>query len=128
MSLEVVLFDDVELVVSHALKAALDARSEPYTDSVYVSNQAAADAVTSEPVTRTRMVTIRRDGGPRLMWHAMQPASASTSGPTTEQDCNDLARMCLCTVVGAPRRRPDRPCRPDIRSVRHPRRPGPTAT
>jgi hypothetical protein len=102
MTLEVVLFDDIELVVTGALRTALAARAEPYTDNVYVSNQTALDAVTGQPVTHARTVTIRRDGGPRLDVARDQARIGVNVWADTEQDCNDLARMVAALLWAMP--------------------------
>jgi hypothetical protein len=102
MTLEVVLFDDVELLVTGALRTALVARAEPYTDDVYVSISSPTDPDTGQPETPARMVTIRRDGGPRLDVARDQPRIAVNVWATTEQDCNDLARMVAALIWALP--------------------------
>lgn len=102
MTLTPVLFDDVELVVTTALRSALAARSEPYTDGVYVSISSPTDPTTGEPETPARMVTIRRDGGPRLDVARDQARVAVNVWADTEQDCNDLARMVAALVWAMP--------------------------
>lgn len=98
MTLEVVLFDDVELWATSALRAALGARSEPYTDNVYVSNDLPA-----EPEDRRdRMVTVRRDGGPRLDPVREQPRLGVNVYGETEQVANDLARMVSALLWASP--------------------------
>jgi hypothetical protein len=94
MSLPVVLFDDLELWATGALRTALAARSEPYTDNVYVSNDIPFNTTTGEPERRPRMVTIRRDGGPRAEVAPLETARIGVNVyAETDQDANDLARM-----------------------------------
>jgi hypothetical protein len=102
MSLEVVLFDDVELWATGALRTALAARAETYTDDVYVSNTSATDPSTGQPETRARMVTIRRDGGPRLDVAREAARVGVNVWAETEQDCNDLARMVAALLWSLP--------------------------
>ena len=103
MSLPVVLFDDIELWATGALRAALAARAEPYTDDVYVGNDLPLNATTREPERRPRMVTIRRDGGPR---DRMAPLETPRIGVNvyaeTDQDANDLARMVSALLWASP--------------------------
>jgi hypothetical protein len=102
MTLEVVLFDDVELVVTSALRTALTARAETYTDGVYVSISSPTDPATGEPETPARMVTIRRDGGPRLDPVRDEARIGVNVWAATEQDCNDLARMVAALLWAMP--------------------------
>lgn len=102
MTLTPVLFDDVELLVTGNLRTALAARSEPYTDGVYVSISSPADPSTGGPDTPARMVTVRRDGGPRLDVVRDQARIAVNVWAATEQDCNDLARMVAALVWAMP--------------------------
>lgn len=112
MSLPAVLFADLELEVCTRLKAALDARSEPYTDNVYVGRQNPLNAVTGEPERRTRQVTVRRDGGPRLDRVRESARIGVNVYAETPQICNNLALMveALLTALpdGAPICRVDR--------------------
>lgn len=102
MSLAVVLFADVELLVTGKLRTALAGRAEPYTSGVYVSNSSPADPSAGEPSTPARMVTVRRDGGPRLDVARDQPRIGVNVWAATEQDCNDLARMVAALVWAMP--------------------------
>jgi hypothetical protein len=102
MSLETVLFDDVELFTTGALRAALIARAEAYTDNVYVSNTSAKDPATGKPLDKGRQVTIRRDGGPRLDVAREQAAIGVNVWADTEQDVNDLARMVAALLWALP--------------------------
>lgn len=102
MSLQVVLFADVELTITGLLRTALAARAEPYTDDVYVSISSPADTATGEPTTPARMVTVRRDGGPRLDVARDQARVAVNVWASTEQDCNDLARMVAALMWAMP--------------------------
>jgi hypothetical protein len=98
MTLEVVLFDDVELWATGALRTALAARAEPYTDDVYVDID--SPTAGSTQANRPRVVTIRRDGGPRLDIARDAARVAVNVWANTEQDCNDLARM-VCALMWA---------------------------
>ena len=102
-ALPVVLFDDLELWATGALRTALAARAEPYTDDVYVSNDKPLNPTTGEPENRPRMVTIRRDGGPR---DAVAPLETARVGVNvwaeTDQDANDLARMTAALLWSLP--------------------------
>lgn len=109
MTLEVVLFDDVELLVTGKLRTALAARAEPYTTDVYVSNSNPSDPATGDRLNKPRMVTVRRDGGPRLDVARDQAriavnvwATSTVSDAQAEQDCNDLARMTAALIWAMP--------------------------
>ena len=93
--LPVVLFDDIELWATGALRAALAARSEPYTDDVYVSNKVPT-------VRRNRMVIVRRDGGGRLDVVREAPRLGINVWAKTEQDANDLGRLVAALLWAAP--------------------------
>ena len=54
-----IVFPDTELVLCTLLREALATRAEPYATEVYVGT-------TVPNPRRSRMVTIRRDGGPRV--------------------------------------------------------------
>ena len=54
-----IVFPDTELVLCALLRDALATRAEPYATEVYVGT-------TVPNPRRARMVTIRRDGGPRV--------------------------------------------------------------
>ena len=56
---ELVIFPDAEAWVCSYLGAQLQARTEPYTADVYVSNEVPSKR-------QGRMVIVRRDGGARL--------------------------------------------------------------
>lgn len=100
MSLQVILFADVELAVTGALRTALVARSESYTDNVYVDIDSPTSGSTQ--ANRPRVVTVRRDGGPRLDVAREQARVAVNVWATTEQDCNDLARMVAALMWAMP--------------------------
>lgn len=102
MSLPVILFSDLELEVCTRLKAALDARSEDYTDNVFVGRQNPLNAVTGEPERRTRMVTVRRDGGPRLDRVRESAAIGVNVYGETAQVCNNLALMVEALISALP--------------------------
>jgi len=89
-----VLFPDVELWATGYLRTALDSRTEPYTDNVYVGNVV--------PDTRaSRMVVVRRDGGPLDRLRDTARLVVRTWA-TSEQDVNDLARMVGALLWAAP--------------------------
>lgn len=93
--LPTVIFPDVELWACGYLRAELDARTEPYTDAVYVGN--------TVPETRLdRMVVVRRDGGPResLTWETARLTVRVWA--SSEQEANDLARMVAALLWAAP--------------------------
>lgn len=98
--LPIVIHDDIELWATTKLRALINARSEPYTDNVYVSD--------SIPATkRDRMVIVRRDGGPRLDVVREAPRLGvnvwvKDSGPASKQDANDLARMVSALLWASP--------------------------
>lgn len=100
MTLEVILFDDVELWATGMLRAALTGRAEPYTDDVYVSND--SQGVDGQRVTKPRMVTVRHDGGPRLDVAREAARIGVNVWAETEQDCNDLARMVAALLWASP--------------------------
>lgn len=102
MTLPVVLFDDLELWATGALRTALAARSEPYTDDVYVSNDYPLDPATGEPTRRPRMVIVRRDGGPRLDVAREEAQMGVNVWAETTQDANDLARMTAALLWSSP--------------------------
>lgn len=80
------LFPDVELWATTYLRAALGARTEPYTAQVKVSNGVPA-------VMPGRLVTVRRDGGGQLDPFRDNPRLGVNVYAGTEQDVADLAAM-----------------------------------
>lgn len=103
MTLPVVLFDDLEMWATGVLRTALVARSEPYTDDVYVGRDKPLNAVTGEPENRPRMVTIRRDGGPRDGTAPFETARVGVNvWAETDPDANDLARMTAALLWASP--------------------------
>lgn len=83
---ELILMPDTELVVCTWLRAALDARSEPYTNSVYVSNEV--------PETRRdRMVIVSRIGGNRRDVVRDTPQVRFWVWAMSKKDANDLTNM-----------------------------------
>ena len=95
MTLPAVIFPDTELVMTAYLRAALAPRSEPYAQTVYVAN-----AVPS--TRRDRMVTFRRDGGPRLDVVREAARLAVNVWGRTEQEASDLARLVAALIWAAP--------------------------
>jgi hypothetical protein len=84
--LPVIVAPDVELWACGWLRSALGDRDEPYASDVFVSN-----AVPNP--RRDRMVTFRRDGGPRINIVEQQPRLGVNVWATTAQDATDLARL-----------------------------------
>jgi len=81
-----VVFPDTELVLCEQLRAALGTRTEPYATEVYVGN-------TTPNPRRPRMVTVRRDGGPRVEGLLEAAQVGVNVWADTEQNVNDLARL-----------------------------------
>lgn len=95
MSLPLVIFPDVELTVTTYLRAALLARGEAYTTGVKVG----VNVPNPRPV---RLVTIRRDGGPRLDVARESARVGVNVWAATDQDCADLARLVRALLWSAP--------------------------
>ena len=90
-----VIFPDVELWACGWLRTALDARTEPYADGVKVG--------TTVPNPRpARLVTIRRDGGPRLDTVRESARIGVNVWAGTEQDASDLAALVRALLWSAP--------------------------
>lgn len=93
--LPVVIFPDVELWATGYLRTELENRPEPYTADVYVSNVV-------PDTRRARMVVVRHDGGPQQS-HTRQIARLTVRvWASSEQECNDLARMVAALLWAAP--------------------------
>lgn len=93
--LPVVVFPDVELWATGYLRSALASRPEPYAASVFVG--------TTVPSTRRdRMVTVRRDGGPRLDVAREAARLGVNVWGSTEQEASDLARLVRALLWAAP--------------------------
>lgn len=95
MSLPVVIFDDMELWATGALRTLLNARPESYTDNVWVDN------VVPNP-RHDRMVIVRRDGGPRLDVVRESVNLAVNVWGETEQVATDLARLTAALLWSSP--------------------------
>lgn len=95
MALPLVAFDDVELLLTTYLRTALNARTEPYVIGVKISNK------TPNPLP-TRLVTIRRDGGPRLDVAREAARVGVNVWAATEQDVSDLARLVRALIWACP--------------------------
>src|SRR5690349_2931272 len=93
--LPIVIHDDIELWATTKLRALILARTEQYTDNVYVSN-------TVPSVRPDRMVIVRRDGGGRLDAVREAPRLGVNVWAKTEQDANDLARMVAALLWASP--------------------------
>ena len=88
------VFPDIELVLTQRIRAALNARSEVYAQSVHVS--------TSVPNPRKdRMVTVRRDGG-TISAVSDRPRVGINVWAPTEQQANDLARLVVAILRSLP--------------------------
>lgn len=95
--LPVVVVPDAELWWTGWLRSALAARAESYASGVYVSNTrpSAEDWEKSHPTTPypARMVTVRRDGGPRVdLVHSLARLGINVWA-ATEKDAADLAGL-----------------------------------
>jgi hypothetical protein len=95
--LPVIVVPDAELWWVGWLRTALAARTEPYASGVYVSNTrpSAEDWKKSHPTTPypVRMVTFRRDGGPRVdLVHSIARLGINVRA-ATEKDVTDLAGL-----------------------------------
>jgi hypothetical protein len=93
--LPIVIHDDIELWATTKLRALILARSEPYTDDVYVSN-------TTPNPRRDRMVIVRRDGGGRLDVVREAPRLGINVWAKTEPDANNLGRMVAALLWASP--------------------------
>lgn len=102
MSLPVVLFSDLEVEVCTRLKAALDSRPEPYTEDVYVGRKNPLNAVSGQPERRARMVTVRRDGGPRIDRVRESARIGVNVYAPKDKECNDLALMVEALITALP--------------------------
>ena len=91
---EVAIFDDVELWATAYLRSKLTARPEAYTTGVVVSN--------AVPTTRpTRLVTVRRDGGPKVNPLTEAARLGVNVWAATEADATNLARLVRAILSGA---------------------------
>ena len=91
---EVAIFDDIELWACTFLRAKLAARAEAYTSGVVVSN--------AVPTTRpARLVTVRRDGGPKINPLTEAARIGVNVWAATEADVTDLARLTRAILSGA---------------------------
>jgi hypothetical protein len=101
-----VVFPDVELWATGWLRSALTARAEPYAADVFVSNaRPSAEAWTSAHPSipyPARMVTVRRDGGPRLDVVREAARLGVNVWGKTEQEASDLARLVRALLWSAP--------------------------
>lgn len=94
-----VVFPDTELLLTGLLRQALAARPEPYAADVYVGN-------TVPNPRRSRMVTIRRDGG--IVTEGLLDAAqvGVNVWAETDQDANDLARLVRALLWASPDGKP----------------------
>lgn len=88
-----IVFPDTELWATTYLRAQLAARDESYAQDVHVDTK----VPTSRPA---RLVTIRRDGGPRLDVVRETARLGINIWAETEQAANDLARL-VRALMGA---------------------------
>ena len=91
----VVIFPDVELLLTGFLRQQLSGRAEPYAANVYVANAVPAER-------RDYMVIVRRDGGPRLDLAREIARVGITVWALKEQDATDLARLIAALVWASP--------------------------
>jgi hypothetical protein len=93
--LPLVTFPDVELVTTAYLRTALAARPEACATGVKVG--------TRTPNPRpARLITIRRDGGPRLDVAREAARIGVNVWAATEQDVSDLANLVRALLWSAP--------------------------
>ncbi len=90
-----VVFPDGELLLTTYLRTALAARPEDFAGSVFVSNR------TPNP-RRTRMVIVRRDGGPTLDVTREAARFGFNVWAGTEQDAADLSRLVRALLLQSP--------------------------
>jgi hypothetical protein len=90
-----VVFPDVELAVLGALRTALAARSEPYATGVTAGRTAPA-------TLPNRLVTVRRDGGPRLDVTREEARLTVNVWHTSVEDCSALARLVRALLWALP--------------------------
>jgi hypothetical protein len=83
----VIVYPDIELVLTGKYRAALAARSEPYAADVYVSN-------TVPTTRRDRMLIVRRDGGLQGELRD-QPRVTLLVWAISEKDATDLAQLVM---------------------------------
>lgn len=91
---EVAIFDDVELWACGWLRSKLDARPESYAEGVKV------DIKVPNP-RPTRLVQIRRDGGPKVNALTEAARLGINVWAATEADVTDLARLVRAVLSGA---------------------------
>lgn len=93
------LFPDVELVLTARLRSLINARTESYTDDVYISNRA------PEPKPHKahpeRLVIVRRDGGAPGEFRDVTRVSFRVTAQN-ERAANDLARLVVALLLGIP--------------------------
>lgn len=95
MALPLVVFADVELLLTGWLRTALAARTEPFKAGVVVANA----VPTNRPA---RLVTIRRDGGPRLDVARESARVGVNVYAATEQDVSNLAGLVRALLWACP--------------------------
>jgi len=92
--MQVSQFGDVDLWATGYLRAALALRAEAYATGVTVG--------TTVPTTiPARLVTIRRDGGPRVNMRQEVARLGVNVWAATEQDAADLARLVRALFAAA---------------------------
>lgn len=92
---EAATFPDVELWATGYLRGALDARSEPYATGVKVDHKVPS------PIP-TRLVQVRRDGGPQLN-PVLEVARLTVNvWAATEKDVTDLTSLVRALLAAAP--------------------------
>lgn len=94
-----VVFPDTELLLCGLLRQALAERPEPYAADVYVGN-------TTPNPRRSRMVTIRRDGGIVTEGLLDNAQVGVNVWGDTEQNVNDLARLVRALLWSIPDGKP----------------------
>lgn len=101
--LPVVLFDDIVLWATGRIRELLLERPEAYTDNVVVSKDVPlVDDGDGNMVRPTRLVTVRRDGGPRLDAVREAPRLGINVWAEDDATCADLARMTAALLWASP--------------------------
>lgn len=94
-----IVFPDVELTITGLLRNLLATRTEPYAADVYVGT-------TVPSPRRSRMVTVRHDGGTSVDGLLEAAQIGVNVWADTDQDVNDLARLIRALLWAAPNGKP----------------------
>ena len=85
-----VIFPDVEKILVAGLRAAIDVRTESYTNNVFIATKKPGPKTNPYP---NRIITIRTDGGPQLDDVRKMERIGLTVYATTYEDASDLSRL-----------------------------------